>query len=133
MCVYIHTCIGAMVASFLASGMSPPDMVKPVLSISRDDFWDLGGLGGLLRGHKFQGILHANLPTKTYEQCRIPCGVTAFDLVRFRTTHITTGCIATAVRASCTFPGLFQPVIIDRTPHIDGGVFDGYGLMALPV
>lgn len=61
--------------------------------------------------------------------------------------------IATAVRASCTFPVLFQPVYIppmgsnhhthnevathkDDTEggnyHIDGGVWDDYGFMGLP-
>lgn len=129
-CIFIK---GAMVASFYAAGMSPPDMVVPVLSITRGDFWDLGGFGGLLKGYRFQDILSRNLPVKAFEECSIPCGVTAFDIVRFRTNYITTGCIATAVRASCTFPGLFQPVMIDGTPHIDGGVFDGHGLMALPV
>jgi predicted patatin/cPLA2 family phospholipase len=43
------------------------------------------------------------------------------------------GNIAVAVRASCTFPGMFQPVMIDGIgPCIDGGVWDHAGLMAMP-
>ena len=53
-------------------------------------------------------------------------------LIYLPTYSITTGNLATAIRASCTFPGLFQPVMIDGRPHIDGGVYDDGGLMALP-
>ena len=43
------------------------------------------------------------------------------------------GNIAVAVRASCTFPGMFQPVMIDGIGScIDGGVWDHAGLMAMP-
>ncbi len=122
-----------MVGGFLAAGMDPPDMVEPVLSIRREDMWDIGGIGGLLRGRLFHDLLTRHLPIPSFDRCRIPCGVTAFDVIRLRTTVITDGCMATAMRASCTFPGLFQPVWINSTPHIDGGVFDDIGLMALPV
>lgn len=124
---------GAMVAGFYAAGLTPDEMVDAVLKVKRDDFWDLGGFGGLLRGGLFHQILDKHLPKKKFEDCAIPCAVTAFDCLRLRTTHIRDGCIATAIRAACTFPGLFQPVIVNSTPHIDGGVFDDIGLMALPV
>lgn len=124
---------GAMVAGFFAAGMTTESMVEAILEVKRSDFWDLGGFGGLLRGGLFHNILERYLPRKKFEECSIPCGVTAFDCLRLKTTHINEGCIATAIRASCTFPGLFQPVIVNSTPHIDGGVFDHIGLMALPV
>lgn len=122
-----------MVAGFYAAGLTPSQMVDAILQVKRSDIWDMGGLGGLLRGGMFHALLDHHLPEKRFEDCRIPCGVTAFDCLRLRTTHISDGCIATGIRASCTFPGLFQPVIVNSTPHIDGGVFDDIGLMALPV
>lgn len=107
-------------------------MIEYVLTIQREHIWDIGGIGGLLKGTLFQQLIEGYLPVKTFEECKIPLAVTAYDLVRFRTNCITTGNIATAVRASCTFPGLFQPVMIDGSPHIDGGVFDDSGLMSMP-
>jgi predicted acylesterase/phospholipase RssA len=89
-------------------------------------------VGGLLKGELFQELIERNLPVKTFEECPLPLGVTTFDLGNMKTQHITKGHLATAMRASCTFPGMFQPVTIGGTPHIDGGVFDGIGLMALP-
>ena len=94
----------------------------------------MGGymITGLLKGQLFNELLIKNLPVKTIEECPIPVGITAFDLCNLKTRVITSGNLAQAIQASCTFPGLFQPVSIDGTPHIDGGVFDDVGIMALP-
>ena len=107
-------------------------MKKMVFSISREDVWDVGIGFGLLKGQFFQNKLEEFLPIKTFDQCKIPLGVTAYDLYRFRTNCIEKGDLATAIRASCCFPVLFAPVMIDSYPHIDGGVHDAVGLMALP-
>jgi hypothetical protein len=138
---------GALVASFLAAGMTPDEMIEAVLKITREDMWDMGGMGGLLKGQKFQEIMETSLPVQTFEECKIPLGVTAYDVLRFKTSCFTANrrggdakllgsqpvgvSIATAVRASCTFPALFQPVLIDGWPHVDGGVWDTVGLMAM--
>eukprot|EP00428_Durinskia_dybowskii_P080360 CAMPEP_0170423826 /NCGR_PEP_ID=MMETSP0117_2-20130122/37217_1 /TAXON_ID=400756 /ORGANISM="Durinskia baltica, Strain CSIRO CS-38" /LENGTH=215 /DNA_ID=CAMNT_0010682625 /DNA_START=24 /DNA_END=667 /DNA_ORIENTATION=+ len=123
---------GALVGGFLAAGMKPSEMIKAVLEIKRADIWDVGGSGGLLKGELFQAVIERNLPVRTFAECPLPLGVTSYDIMRFKTQYLTEGCLATAMRASCTFPGLFQPVSIGDSPNIDGGVFDGVGLMALP-
>lgn len=106
-------------------------MIEAIMPMKRKDFWDMGGIGGLLKGKLFHEAIEKHLPVPNIEECPIPFACTAYDTVRFRTKKITSGSIATAARASCTFPGLFQPVMIDGTPHIDGGVWDWTGLMAL--
>eukprot|EP01041_Mallomonas_annulata_P000839 gene839-1632_t len=123
---------GALVGGFLAAGMTCDEMVAPVLAMDRSDMWDLGGFGGVLKGQLFQKILETNLPIQQIKDCKIPYGATAYDLLRCRTNCITDGSLATTIRASCTFPGLFQPVLINNWPHVDGGIFDQNGLMALP-
>ena len=45
---------GGLVAGLFASGMSPEVMSKIVVNFRRSDFWDPVGLGGLLRGKKFE-------------------------------------------------------------------------------
>lgn len=116
-CLSVKSCsgssAGALVAAFLASGMKPTDMPREVFSLKREDIWDVGIGLGLLKGNLFQKILEEKFPVQTFEECRIPLGVTAYDVLGFRTNCITRGNLATAVRASCTFPGLFQPVVID--------------------
>jgi len=123
---------GALVAGFLAAGMTPRTMIENVLSINRVDIWDMGGLGGLLKGQLLQNTLEKYLPVQMIEECPIPLGVTAWELFGCRTKIVSSGRLATAIRASCTFPLLFQPVNVDGAICIDGGVFDTSGLMALP-
>lgn len=116
-CLRVRSCsgssAGALVTAFLASGMKPTDMPERVFSIKRENMWDVGIGLGLLKGQLFQKILEKQFPVQTFEECPIPLGVTAYDIFGFKTNCITTGNLATAVRASCTFPGLFQPVVID--------------------
>uniref|UniRef100_A0A7S3M752 PNPLA domain-containing protein n=1 Tax=Spumella elongata TaxID=89044 RepID=A0A7S3M752_9STRA len=123
---------GALVGGFLSAGMTPEEMIKAVLEIKRADIWDVGGVGGLLKGELFEQLIERNLPVQRIEECKYPLAVTTYDLMRFKTLHLTEGKLAQAMRASCTFPGMFQPVMIEGSPNIDGGVFDNVGLMALP-
>ena len=95
--------------------------------------WDHGWGFGLLKGELFQSLLEKSLgPVKTIEDCPIPLGVTAYNVQTLTTSIRTQGELATAVRASATFPVMFQPVTLDNQYHIDGGLFDQYGLVALP-
>ena len=123
---------GALVGGFLAAGMSPKDMKKPVFSIKQDDIWDVSCGFGLLRGQLVQNILERELPVKEFSECVIPFGCTAYSIFEARTKIIQSGDMATAIRASACFPVMFQPVDIDGYPHIDGGVFDRAGIMGLP-
>lgn len=126
---------GALVGGFLASGMKPSEMLKPVFDIKREDIWDVALGFGLLKGLLFQSLLEKYLPINDFSKTPIPLAVTSYDLLRFKTNIITSTTsssdIATAIRASCCFPGLFQPVYIDSYPNIDGGIFDSAGLMGL--
>jgi NTE family protein len=90
--------------------MKPSEMKEAVFGIRREDMWDLGGFFGLLKGQLFQNLLETNLPCTSIERCKLPFGTTAFDILRLRTSVLHQGSLATAIRASCTFPLLFQPV-----------------------
>lgn len=100
----------------------------------RGDFWDPPGVGALLRGRAFENLIRDSLPqgVNTFDQCRLPLAVTGFSLSRFTTRVLKEGDIALALRASCTFPVLFQPVWHPQGVLMDGGVFDTAGLWAVP-
>lgn len=124
---------GALVGGFMATGAPTSSFVDPILSITREEIWDPElSASGLLKGQKVQKKLLDLLPIKCFEDCPIPIGVTAYHLAGFNTRIIKSGDLATAMRASACFPLLFKPVEIDGALHIDGGVFDWCGTMALP-
>ncbi|CAM9300868.1 unnamed protein product [Ectocarpus fasciculatus] len=125
---------GGLVAGLFAAGLSPTDMGETVVKFRRSDFWDPVGLGGFLRGKKFEDIVKGTLPAgvRRFDQGRIPLAVSAFDVSRLTTRTLDEGCLAQALRATCTFPGLFAPVWHDRGVLVDGGVRDTTGMWCVP-
>lgn len=76
--------------------------------------------------------MEAFLPegVRRFDQCRVPLGVSAFDVSRLTTRTVTQGDIAPALRATCTFPGLFAPVWHPQGVLMDGGIRDTTGEMS---
>lgn len=122
---------GAIVGGFLAAGKPPSDMAEAIFKITRQSIWDIGLGLGLLKGGKLQQLLIQELNVQTFEDCPIELGVTTFDVFKLKTVTHTSGDLPTAIRASCCFPGLFAPVEIDNSWHIDGGIFDPFGLVGM--
>lgn len=123
---------GAQGAAFLASGMKPSDMIDEILKVKRSDIWDWPGFLGILKGDLLQGIYKKVMPTNLFEDTIIPLGLSALDLWSWKVNLIQSGEIASAIGASACFPGLFAPVRINDRMHIDAGLYDQYGLNALP-
>lgn len=76
-----------------------------------------------------QSLVKEALPegVERFDQCRVPLAVSAFDVSRLKTRILMEGNIAPALRATCTFPGLFSPVWHPKGVLIDGGVSDSTG------
>lgn len=119
---------GALVAGAWASGLEPSDLERELAHLARADFWDPGPGLGLLRGDRFLARLEAMFPTHAFARCRAPLALSVHDLVARRTVVIDEGHVPLAVRASCSFPGLFHPVRLGGRLVIDGGVSDRPGL-----
>lgn len=117
---------GALVASMYAAGLDPPEIKELLLSLNRKDFWDmqwpLDERGfGLLGGGRFQNELSRVLPVATFEECRIPLTVGAYDLDVGRVKYFSSGPLIPSVYASCALPYLFKPVEINGRRYWDGG------------
>jgi len=124
---------GAIISCAYASGMSPLYIRDIMLSIDHhemfDPFWKapLGfGFGRL------KSVLEPFLPVQTFEECRIPVTISAYDIYGFRTQVFNSGRMALAVMASCAVPILFQPVMIHDRAYWDGGLMDIPGIQGVP-
>jgi NTE family protein len=115
---------GAMVAAAFASGTSLDDIGRIGCDMRFTDVarWSLcrWGLAGSERMSKF---LQRLLKKFQFEEMDIPLGVVATDLatgepVLFRDT----GDVCLPIRASCSYPGLFQPVRHGGTLLVDGAM-----------
>ncbi len=123
---------GALVGGAWAAGLDARALEERLVALRRDDFWDPSPGAGLLAGKKFDRILRDLLPTTAMRACRIPVRISAFDIVRRRTTVLGDHDLADAIRASCAVPALFHPVWIDRRAYWDGGILDRPGLAGIP-
>lgn len=122
---------GALVAGLSAAGLPARAMVDELLALARADFWDPAPGPGLLRGDMFRRRVERLVSSATFESCRVPIAMSAFDIGRRRTVVLERGDLASAVCASCAFPGLLHPVRRDGRLLYDGGIGDRPGLAGL--
>jgi predicted acylesterase/phospholipase RssA len=120
------TSAGALTASLYATGMNGREIGDFLVGLERNDFWDVHwpwtrrGFG-LLAGHRFSATLSKALSVHSFEACRIPLTVTAYDLGVGRVRHFSSGPLIPAVYASCAYPYLFTPAEIEGKHYWDGG------------
>ena len=122
---------GALVGGVWASGCSIHDFKDALFDVQPEDFWDPALGLGLLKGKLFEQKLRELLACQTFSDTIVPLRVTAFHCGKLRARVFSQGDLAPAIRASCTFPGLLQPVWIEGAPYIDGGVSDRPGWSGL--
>jgi NTE family protein len=122
---------GALVGGLWAAGLDAHEISRQLMALRREEFWDPGFGLGLLRGERFRERLDAVLPVREFARCRVPAAISAYDVLERRTRIITSGLLAPAIRASCAFPGLFQPAWDAGRPFLDGGILDRAGLAGI--
>jgi NTE family protein len=115
---------GSVVAAAYASGATTDEIAAVGSAMHFGDVakWSLSKLGfaGSDRMVTFMARL---LKHMQFEDMRIPLGVVATDLrtgkpVSFRDT----GEVTPAIRASCSFPGLYKPFVHDGRSLVDGAI-----------
>jgi NTE family protein len=115
---------GSIVAAASASGAQPEEIVRAPCSMRFADVarWSLSRMGFVV-SERMKPFLQGLLKHYRFEEMRIPLGVVATDLcsgepVSFRDT----GDVFLPIRASCSYPGLFQPVRSGGRVLIDGAM-----------
>jgi len=115
---------GSIVAAAYASGATPAEIARAGCSMRLRDVgrWSLGRLG-LVGSDCMQGFLERLLKTYRFEQMRIPLGVMATDLSSGKPVAFSGAApVFDPIRASCSYPGLFQPVRHRGQLLVDGAM-----------
>jgi NTE family protein len=115
---------GSIVAAAYASGAQADDIGRVGSCMRFRDVarWSLCRMG-FMGSERMKRFLQGLLKTYRFEEMRIPLGVVATDLctgepVSFRDT----GDVFLPIRASCSYPGLFQPVQAGDRLLVDGAM-----------
>lgn len=82
---------------------------------------DPSWFSGILKGDRATGLLEKYIGRVRIENLKIPFRAVATDIKTGRTVAIGYGSLAKAIRASCSVPLLFKPLILEKFHLIDGG------------
>ena len=115
---------GSIVAAAYASGAAPEEIARAGCSMRFRDVgrWSLGRLG-LLGSQCMRRFLERLLKAYRFEDMRTPLGVIATDLLTGQPVAFSgNGSVFDPIRASCSYPGLFQPVRHRGQLLVDGAM-----------
>jgi NTE family protein len=115
------TSVGALIGAAYCSGLSLADLEKVAHSCRFTTFarWTVSRYG-FASNDRMVSFLARTLKVKTFEELRIPLGVTATDFNTGQGVIFHSGSIIDPVRASCAYPGMFLPVEIRGRYLVDG-------------
>jgi NTE family protein len=115
------TSVGALIGAAYCSGLSIEELQKVAHSVRFTTFarWTVSRYG-FASNDRMVSFLARILKVKTFEQLRIPLGVTATDFNTGEGVVFHSGSIIDPVRASCAYPGMFLPVNIHGRWLVDG-------------
>ncbi len=119
----IGTSAGALVGALYAAGMSGFEL--QALAIPFNEFevsdWVLPDRG-LLKGEALAKFVNTAVGNRPLEKLPKKFGALTTDLASGEPVVFRTGDTGTAVRASSSVPGIFQPVLIRGREYVDGGL-----------
>ncbi len=109
----VGTSAGSFVGSLYAYGFNAFELQKLSFSVEKDDIIDLTiPDNGFIKGEKLEGYINRILGNRPMEKLKIPFYAVATDIQSGREVIFGSGNTGTAVRASCSIPGIFRPVNI---------------------
>jgi NTE family protein len=119
----IGTSAGSFVGSLYAYGYNAFELQRLSFALEKDDIVDLTiPDNGFIKGERLEGYVNQILGNTPMEKLRIPFYAVATDIQSGREVVFGSGNTGTAVRASCSIPGIFRPVNISGRMYVDGGV-----------
>jgi len=115
------TSVGALIGAAYCSGVTIAELEEVAFKVRFTTFarWTLSRYG-FASNDRMVSFLTRTLKVQTFEELRIPLGVTATDFNTGEGTVFTSGSIIDPVRASCAYPGMFLPVEIRGRWLVDG-------------
>jgi NTE family protein len=115
------TSVGALIGAAYCSGLPLEELEKVAHSCRFTTFarWTVSRYG-FASNDRMVSFLNRILKVKTFEELRIPLGVTATNFNTGEGVVFHSGSIIDPVRASCAYPGMFLPVNIRGRWLVDG-------------
>lgn len=119
----VGTSAGSVAGALYAAGLSGYDMQTIAFDIDKATVMDWSIFSkGMLKGEALQDFVNKAVGNKSIENLKIPFACVATRLDTGDAVLFQRGNVGTAVRASSSVPGVFQPVVIAGVEYVDGGL-----------
>lgn len=119
----VGTSAGSFVGSLYAYGYNAFQLQKMAISLDKGDIADLTiPDNGFIKGELLESYINRAVKNTPMEKLRIPFYAVATNIQTGQEVVFARGNTGTAVRASCSIPGIFRPVRISGQTYVDGGV-----------
>lgn len=115
--------VGSILGAAYASGAPLERIIEACRTLRFRDIarWRVSRLG-LASNQRLGALIERVFGSRQFEDLQIPLAVVATDLSSGEPVVFTQGNLVDAIRASCAFPGLFEPVEIGTRCLADGGL-----------
>lgn len=116
---------GAIAGALYADGFTPEEILEIYTHKNFFEFIQMTvPKTGFFKPTGLRETLKKNLRASTFDQLIIPLVVTATNLLEGKSEYIREGDLVEAILASSCVPVLFETVMINNIPYIDGGVMN---------
>jgi NTE family protein len=117
------TSVGSILGAAYASGAPLAQIMATCRTLKFRDIarWHVSRLG-LASNHRLSDLIERVFVSQTFEKLKIPMAVVATNLNSGEAVVFTEGNMVDPIRASCAFPGIFEPVEIGTRWLVDGGL-----------
>jgi NTE family protein len=117
------TSVGSVMGAAYASGVAPAQIAEICRRIRLRDLarWRISRMG-LATNDRLGQLIRRWFRALRFEDLRVKLAVVASDLGTGEPVVFTRGELVDPVRASCAFPGMFEPVVVDGRCLADGGL-----------
>jgi NTE family protein len=122
----VGTSIGALIGTFYAmdQDISNAEVLASKFNVREALDFMLPPSTGLIKGDRIYTTIKEAVGDKTFSDLKIPVAMVATDIEKGEEVLFTEGSLAEAIRASCSYPGIFVPQRIDGRLLVDGGIIN---------
>lgn len=121
--MFIGTSIGSLIGASYCLGMSVEELEHRVGEFSWPKMVDFGIYStAMIKGDRLEEIIKDCVGKRGFSDMKIPFALTTTDIETGEELIHDSGDLVKLLRASCSWPGIFTAVEIDKRLLVDGGV-----------
>ena len=119
----VGTSMGALVGASYAVGFPLEEMERKAYKFSSNKLmdWTMPKMG-ILAGDNLEATIKDMIDSKSFKDARMPIHIVTTDIEKGEEVVYSEGNLIKVIRASCSWPGIFNPVKVDGRLLVDGGI-----------